>query len=333
MGMKLKDLMLDLATGDASSNDPYIAEAAGQVNVASAYFEAASQINELAEYDELQVVQEVAAAGLPTDQTGSAALGCTAAKKGLEGLFTVIYQTADKVQKQAGKDMKVLLTIAKKYGVAQPAAGGNFQTGFAEPLAKALLRTDGDRLYKKIYLPGKQFIKGKYAEELAKNYTKGMVALTAAYGFDISKVFKDPVVNKEVGKYAKSHKCESLECVAENLKDGAKQMRFESISKDKHYVSDIKPDDIVDLATYLYIVLNVSTAVSEALKGQSANAKANVGKFFDDCKDEKKIPKGASKIGDGMKEWTANIQQTTDAVTKVFTDSVYSLTESLKKKD
>ena len=72
MSMKLKDLMLDLATGDASSNDPYIAEAAGQVNVASAYFEAASMINELAENDDLQVVQEVAKAGLPTNEEGSA---------------------------------------------------------------------------------------------------------------------------------------------------------------------------------------------------------------------------------------------------------------------
>lgn len=328
--MKLKDLMLDLATGDASSNDPYIAEAAGQVNVAAAYFEAATQINELVNSDELQVVQEVAAAGLPTDAKGSAALGCTAVKKGMEGLFKVIRETADKVKKQADKDMKVLLTIGKKYGVAAPSASDNFATDFAEPLAKAIFAKGDDK--KKIDLPSLQFLKGKYADDIAKNYTKGMCSLVHAYGYDISEVFKDAVVGKEMNKaYAKSGECASLKCAAEALSDGAKLIKFGEISKDKHYTSSVKAADIKDVATDLYIIYAVSSAVVDALKGEDASAKKNLEALFEECKEEEgKICKPCVKIGDGMKEWTEDVKSISNTIAKAFTDSVYSLSESIK---
>jgi len=328
--MKYKDLMLDLATGDASSNDPYIAEAAGQVKVAAAYYEAATQINELAESNELQVVQEVAAAGLPTDSKGSAALGCTAVKKGMEGLFKVIRETADKVKKQAEKDMKVLLTIGKKYGVAAPTASGNFATDFAEPLAKAIFDKKEDG--KKIELPNLQFLKGKYADDIAKNYTKGMCSLVHAYGYDITEVFKDTTVSNEMNKnYAKCGECETLKSAAEALSDGAKLIKFDEITKEKHYTSSVKPADIKDVATDLYIIIAVSTAVVDALKGEEASVKKTLETLFEECKEEEgKICKPCAKIGDNMKEWTSNVTSITNTIAKAFTDSVYSLSESIK---
>ena len=324
--MKFKDLMLDLATGDASSNDPYIAEAVGQVRVASAYFEAATKINELLEDDDLQVVQEVADAGLPTDKTGSAALGNTAVKKGVEGLFKTIRETADKVKKQADKDMKVLLTIGKKYGVSAPSGSGNFATDFAEPLSKAVFEKADS---KKLSLPDARFIKTKVADDLASSYAKGMVHLTAAYGFDISAIFKDATVSKEI-KSVKGCECETLNCLAGCLSDGAKLMKVNEISKEK-YTDSIKPSDIKDLAIDLYIIMSVSEAVTDALKGQDKSANANVAELFKGDEGDKKISKAATKIGDNMKDWTADVKSISDAIAKAFTDSVYSFSEALKK--
>lgn len=327
--MKLKDLMLDLATGDASSHDPYIAEAAGQVNVASAYFEAASKINELVENNELQVVQEVAAAGLPTDATGSSAVACTGVKKGVIGLFEVIHKTAEKVKAQSEKDMKILLTIGKKYGVSAPSAKDNFATDFAAPLAKAIFSKTQDG--KKIELPEFQFLKGKYADKIAKNYAKGMCSLIHAYGYDISEVFNDPVVGKYLNKsYAKKGECSSLTCAAEALSDGAKLIKFETISKDKHYTNSVKASDVEDVATDLYIIIAVSSAVADALKGENASAKANVNALFEECEGSSKIAKSVREIGDNMKEWTSDVQDITNTITKAFTDAVYSLSEAIK---
>lgn len=327
--MKFKDLMLDLATGDASSNDPYIAEAAGQVKVAASYYEAASMINELVEFNELEVVQEVAAADLPTDAKGSAALGCTAVKKGMEGLFKVIRETADKVRKQAEKDMKVLLTIGKKYQVSAPTGNKNITSDFAEPLAKALF----DKNNKKIELPKLQFLKVKYADEIAKNYVKGMCSFVHAYGYDISEIFKDQVISKELNKnYCKSGSCDSLKCVAEALSDGAKLIKFDEITKEKHYTDAVKPTDIVGFTTSLYMIIAVSTAVCDALKGEDSSVKSMLDSLFEDCnEDEKKIAKPVAKIGDNMKEWTTDVQNVTNTIAKAFTDSVYSLSEAISK--
>jgi len=328
--MKFKDLMLDLATGDASSNDPYIAEAAGQVNVATAYFEAAVQINELVEDNDLQVVQEVAAAGLPTDETGSAALGCTAVKKQLEGFFKVVRETADKVKKQAEKDMKVLLTIGKKYGVSAPSGSGNFTTDFAEPLSKAVFQKAENG--KKISLPDLRFLKTRYADDIVKGYVKGLCSITFAYGFDISEVFKDAAVSKEINQmFLKKGECKSLGCVAEALSDGARFMKFGDVAKDKHYTDTIKPGDVKDLATNLYIIIAISSAVTDALKGQDKNAASNIAELIKDCNEnDKKIAKPVKKIGENVKDWTAVVQETTNAITKAFTDSIYSLSEALK---
>lgn len=334
--MKYKDLMLDLATGDASSNDPYIAEAAGQVRVASAYFEAASIINALAESNELEVVQEAANAGLPTDEKGSASLGCEAVKKGMEGLFKVIRETADKVKKQADKDMKILLTIGKKYGVSAPGESKNFESDFAQPLAKAIFSKPAPGSKKDsspIILPNLQYIKAKYADEIAKNYVKGMCSLVHAYGYDITEIFNDGVIAKELNKkYAKSGECETIGCVAEALSDGAKLMNFGELNKDKHYNDGIKVGDIAAVATDLYMILVASTAVVDALKGQDKSAKANIDKIFADCNtNEKKINKQVAKIGDNMNDWTKVVQSTTSTITTAFTDSVYSLSEALSK--
>ena len=36
------------------------------------------------------------------------------------------------------------------------------------------------------------------------------------------------------------------------------------------------------------------------------------------------------KIGENVKEWTSTVQETTNVITKAFTDSIYSLSEALK---
>lgn len=65
--MKFKDLMLDLATGDASPYDAYIEESVGKIKVSNAIFEASSMIMEAADQQvESDVIVEAAEeCGLP----------------------------------------------------------------------------------------------------------------------------------------------------------------------------------------------------------------------------------------------------------------------------
>ena len=84
MVMKVSDLILDMATGDASAEDVHIQEALGRINVSSSIFEAAYNISELPSED-ISFVQEAAdKQGLPTDKEGSVGVSVEAVNQELE---------------------------------------------------------------------------------------------------------------------------------------------------------------------------------------------------------------------------------------------------------
>ena len=110
--MKVSDIMLDLATGDASVHDAYIQEAMGQVKVSAAIYNAAKQIALLDDSERSQIVQEAAEAGLPYDRENSIRLMYGSVDYASE-LANAVVSKGEIDLKHAGKFLKA--KSAKKY--------------------------------------------------------------------------------------------------------------------------------------------------------------------------------------------------------------------------
>lgn len=320
--MKFSDLMLDMATGDASIHDVYIQESVGKINVSTAIFDAAYKISELPA-GEFMIVQEAADAGLPTDPDKAAGVACEAVKQSLKAFYDLVVNTAKKVKQSAEKDMKALVAIGKKYGVS--ANGGNFVNDFVSPLCNAIAADNG----KKLSLADKRFIKGKYAEEIAENYGTGMTNFLSAYGME----FDNSNLSQAFKPYKSKREINTFKDLKKNLEYGGKLIKFEkTIEKDKHYTSTVSVNDIKDLAVAIYEVLNVSKGVIDVAGSASAKktAMATVDELCgkEDC-EAKKVSKTLQAINEGIKDWTEGVTSITENITKAFTDSVYALSGAL----
>lgn len=328
--MKVSDIMIDMATGDASMRDAYIQEAAGKVVVATAVFEAAYKISELPAGD-FMIIQEAAEEGLPTDQGSACDLACDSVKQAMNGFYDMLVETAKKIKESATKDMKLVIAMAKKFGISNNVS--NFATAFANPLGKSVENAAGGR----IELNDKRFLKGKFATKLATNYVKGVTSLLLAYGINVTDVFSDPVIAKEIEKKVAGAKGlpETFKGVAGYLSDGGKLIKIEKITdKDGHYTDSVKGSDIADLAISLYIVIATSDAVIKTAGNKSAKATAMAGINAlcekEDCGD-KKVSKSIVSIGDDITKWKDNVEDITTAITKTYTDSIYTLYETITK--
>ena len=326
--MKVSDIIIDMATGDASMRDAYIQEAAGKVEVATAVFEAAYKISELPAGD-FMIVQEAAEEGLPTDQGSACDLACDSVKQAMSGFYDMLVETAKKIKESATKDMKLVIAMAKKFGISNNVS--NFATAFANPLGKSVENAAGGR----VELNDKRFLKGKFSIKLADSYVKGVTSLLLAYGINVTDVFSDPVIAKEIEKKVAKGTPESFKGVAGFLSDGGKLIKIEKITdKDGHYTDSVKGSDIADLAISLYIVIAVSDAVVKTAGNKSAKATAMAGINAlcekEDCGD-KKVSKSIVAIGDDITKWKDSVEAITTAITKTYTDSIYTLYETITK--
>lgn len=334
--MKISDLMLDMATGDASAHDVAIQEAVGKVNVSSAIFEASTKIAELAGEGSLSnmIIQEAAEVGLPSDEEGATGTACEAVVQQLTAMLDVVSETAKKIKSATDKELKLIATVGKKFGVSA-SNKGNFSVAFATPFAKSILNDNGK---KPIKLNDAKFIKAKQARNLAANYCKGLTMIAAAYGFSINDVFADPTISAAYGKHLAPGSAGSLAEVYDYLADGSKLAKCEKIiSKDGHFTDTIKEDDIVSFVTSLYIVIAVSSSVADVI-GKNADKKEAVAKIraycdeasaSDDKKSKKKLDNTLVAIGEEATDYTSIITTLTDAIVKAFGDSTYALMEAL----
>lgn len=189
MGMKVSDILLDLATGDASVHDAYIQEAVGQVNVSAAIYRAAEKIAALDDDGREQIVQEAADAGLPSDEKGAIDLAYEATARELIGTFRHIYsESAMIMEATTGKTapVKAIAAIAKKAGcTATPESTPAYAKAVVAALHKRGWDIDDD----------KKFIKASAAERLAKTYINGTSLILNAYGIDTDELY-------DSGKYA-----------------------------------------------------------------------------------------------------------------------------------
>lgn len=318
--MKLSELMLDMATGDASMHDVYIQEAVGKINVSSAIFDAAYKISELPK-GEFMIVQEAADAGLPTTPEGGAALANQSVKESLKAFYDLVVQTAKKVKQATEKDMKAIIAIGKKYGIS--ATDKDFTGQFVDELVKAIMSDKG----KKLSLGDKKFLKGKYSIEVAEYYGLGMANFLSAFGMtlddtDVEKAFK--LKNGDVNTFKDMWR---------NMSKGGKLINFDkTVSKEKHYVENVSANDIQQMVSGLYMLMVVAKAVvnvaGSASAKKSAMAAVETLCSKEDC-ENKKVSKTCELINEGIKDWTENLVAITDVIAKAYTDSVYSLTEAL----
>ena len=320
--MKVSDLMLDLATGDASVHDVYIQEAVGKINVSTAIFDAAHKISELPA-GEFLIVQEAADAGLPTDQEGAANLCCESVKQSLTAFYDLIVETAKKLKSNSDKDLKLLVTIGKKYGVAAPS--GNYVEGFVEPLVNAIMADAG----KKLTLADKRFLKAKYSEEIAECYGMGMTNFLSAFGME----FDNAALTNNYRPYKTRREVTSFKALLKNMSYGGKIMNFDkTISKEKHYTDTINASDLTELITALVEVHQISTAIVNVAGNSAAkkNSMAIVTELCDkeDC-ESKKVSKNITAINDGIKGWTEIVAAMSENVPKAFNDSITSLMDSI----
>jgi hypothetical protein len=323
--MKVSDLMLDLATGDASMHDVYVQEAYGKINVSSAVYNATSKIAELPE-GEFMILQEAADAGLPTDSEGASKMSCAAVKESINAFYDLMVASAKAVKQSCEKDLKLFTAIGKKYGVTF-GGEGSFETSFAAPLAKAIFQENGG---KKISLGDNKFLKGKYSDQISECYASGFSTYMVAFGVSASAIWEDPTVKSVIGGHAKNAP-RTFKDVAKLMRTASKIVKFDkTVDKGRHYTSDVKPQDLVDLLIGLYVNIAISTAVIKTLdKGTKKSVIEHVnGLCSDDCAD-KKITKAVDLIGSNIKEWGEDVTNIVNNIKKAYSDSAYSFIETL----
>lgn len=330
--MKISELMLDMGAGDASVHDVKIQQAAGKIAVSTAIYEAAAMISEMPANTDARIIQEAANAGLPTNAGDACTAACEAVKQDLAAYLDIVAETAKKINDAASKELKLFTTIGKKFNIGGSDTS-NFTTAFAAPFAKAVIADAGD---KKITLDGNKFLKSKFADKLAANYCKGMVSTLGAYGADIcSDVFSDSTI---ISEYGRKNSCQTASTFKEAIsliETGSSLVKFDKVvDKDRHYTDTIKENDVEALLTDLYIITTVSKAVVDAI-GKPATRKSAVATMRSLCDNgectDKKLSKVIDNAATSAKDWSDNMTGLTDAITKAFGDSSYTLMESINR--
>ena len=328
---KVSDLILDMATGDASAEDVHIQEALGRINVSSSIFEAAYNISELSSED-ISFVQEAAdKEGIPTDKEGSVGVANEAINRELESYFDLVIATAKKVKGVASKSMALLRNAGKKLGVDQSsdflAESGAIAKAFGEAYPKGM-KLDGDS----------GFLKSKYAARMAENYSTGMANTLNAYGISIASVFEDKVVSTIASPIkAASTEGAKPELALRNMRSkliiGGKQLSFDKVlTRDQHYTDNVTGKDIQTFGIAVYTLIAVSDAVAKCAS-QKKSAIAAARKTVADCTNPRRVTRSCEDINDGVKEWSTNLNSLTANITKGFNDSIYGVTKSISKKN
>lgn len=325
--MKVSELMLDMAAGDASIHDVYVQECLGRINVSSGIFDAAYKISELPDEDIPYIMEAAGNAGLPTNRGEAIGVANEAVIQELSAFYDLMIATSKKVRAAAQKDLRGISAIGRKYGINFNASmdSEEFIAKFLEPLCDAIAK-DGGRED----LGEKCFIKTKYAGRMVENYGKGMANLMSGYGLSIDNAFDEYVVHLLIKKDVSAKRTiQDLRDVASNMTTGGKQLNFDkTVEKSTHYQSYVRTIDFKMLAISIYATMVIADAVVRVL-GTAATKKAaitNVKSLCDAASSGgKRVTRSAETISDGVKEWSENLNNLTSNMTKAFTDSTYNL--------
>ena len=327
--MTVTELMLDIASGDASEHDVHIQESLGHINISARQFAAAYSISDYPDDLPSIIVEAAANAKLPTDKGEAKEVANTAVIQGLSAFYNLMIATAKKVRAATERELRAYAALGKKYGINFDKH--NFLTGFLNPLCSAV---EKDGLLGK--LDDRSFIKGKYAARMVENYGKGMANLMSGYGLSIDNVFGDSVVGLIVrNNFSGKKTIKDLRDVESNMSTGGKQLNFDkTLDKKTHYQDYVKIVDFKMLAISIYALSKISESIIVTLGNASTKKTAmdNIKKLFNEASDgNKRVVRSVESISDGTKEWSDNLSKLTTNMTGAFTDSSYELLKMLKK--
>lgn len=201
MTIKVEDIMLDLATGDASHYDAYIQEAMGQVNVSAAIYEAAYEIAESnGEMD--TVVQEACVeAGLPTNKEDAIELVYESCSRELIGTQRHLYTEMAKFDERASKPTTpygAMNAVAKELG-----CGMKLDGSLEYCMEYAMTTVPKGSLTLK---SGTKFIKGSAMEKMTRNAIQAVCLICNALCIDTAS-FTDLKEIKAIVQAPVSTKC------------------------------------------------------------------------------------------------------------------------------
>jgi hypothetical protein len=331
MFMKFTDLMLDMATGDASGHDVMVEYDLGKINVSSVIFEACAKVEALdeANADDNGFFQEAADAGLPSDKEGATAQATAASGASVEAFYDLVVDASKKLKESTGKDWKAIAALGKKMGVSVgDAKGENFTEAFARPLAQKICAAAGKG--KAVKLSGKAFVTANFARNFTSDYCNGMAKILSAYGIGMN--CDCPVTKNFVGDLSKIVPCAdtSDSCVqqaAQAIKQGAKAIKGEGMFS-KTANATVK--DIETYITAVYVLNGFADCVVKRA-GNKSTRKTATGKLNAMVADTNKkgISHAAKNITKTISDRASTIKEATDAVAKSFTDAIYALTEAL----
>ena len=327
--MTITELMLDMASGDASEDDVHVQECLGHINISAREFAAAYSISEYPGDLPSIIVESASKANLPTNKGDAKEVANTAVIQGLSAFYNLMIATAKKVRAATERELRAYIALGKKYGINFDKH--NFLTGFLNPLCSAV---EKDGLLGK--LDDRSFIKGKYAARMVENYGKGMANLMSGYGLSIDNVFGDSVVGIIVrNNFSGKKTIKDLRDVESNMSTGGKQLNFDkTLDKKTHYQDYVKIVDFKMLAISIYALSKISESIIVTLGNASTKKTAmdNIKKLFNEASDgNRRVVRSVESISDGTKEWSDNLNKLTTNMTGAFTDSSYELLKMLKK--
>lgn len=319
--MKVSDLMLDIATGDASVHDAYIQEAVGKVNVSNAIFKAAYQMAEL-DSSEMRYVQEAAEnAGLPTDRKNLVKLVMESVNQQLAGLYDVATTTSRKITEALNKDFLLTKTIGKKLEVPLQGTICEYSTN----LSTAIGNYFGG---KKIDVGGNRFIKGDKAMEIAKNYAKGMSNLLATFGLKLN---KSKIPTEIIGEsFVPCATPKTLNGISSNLSDAIRLLDTPDIVQESDFTDTVTYSDLVKVPTALHGILSISEDAARVLNA----SKNSVVEYFTelnsrDSKEGKIVSDAQKEISENAPIMAAVMESATNDIVKGFTDTIYIMASTI----
>lgn len=334
MGIKVSDVMLDLATGDASMHDAYIQEAMGKIRVSAAIYDAASKIADLDDNERGDsVVQEAATAvGLPYDREGAIQVIYEAVQHELSGMVQQIYDQNSKLNDMYSKPtspIKAVVALAKKNGVSGKM---DYSRDYAGAVADAVVKNKG------VSLEGKHFLKAKSARKRTEAYIRGVATMLNAYNVSMDTLFDDPTVSA-VARQVKCKECKTLKCIESSLSAGGTLIKTAELSEED-YTDKITKNDLATVITCIFALYKTANFVNKSLSGNKGKAAQ---KFATDivegskCKDKvcsaaedlnDKTPDSDGNKKSNIENYSINLKDTATNLLKAFGDSIDSLVTS-----
>lgn len=325
--MKFSDIVLDLNTGDASVLDAYIQESVGQIRVSSAIFDAAQKISEADGYERNTIIQEAAAAGLPSDPSKARELAGTAIEEALKSYVDLIKLVISNVNNVAQTGYKTFVGIGKKYKLSAPKDNEEFVESFAKPLANAIVSSSGE---KKISLNTSRFLKGTQAKKLAGDYIKGILTLTNTIGIGVP-CSEDSLITS-IAKPIKCTKTTTLKCIESGLSAGCKLLKTDS-EKSRYFTSTPSAEDIFGTVVSLRAVMVLAQDLGKIFKDKNSVAwsKSLIEEIMNSNISEKKINSTCVSINEDVAKWADILVDTSKALISAFNDSASALESYVEK--